>query len=58
MALPGTYCRVAPRGRTGTERSQVSVRRLYPGPHRVEVQVNGRVLGGVDVELFRPDDSG
>ena len=35
---------------------EVSVRRLYPGPHRVEVQVNGRVLGGADVELYRPDD--
>ena len=30
---------------------EVSVRRLYPGPHRVDVQVNGRVLGGVTVEL-------
>ncbi|HVF03220.1 MAG TPA: DNA alkylation repair protein [Frankiaceae bacterium] len=37
---------------------EVSVRRLYPGPHRVEIQVNGRVLGGADVELFRPDDTG
>jgi hypothetical protein len=32
---------------------EVSVRRLYPGAHRVEVQVNGRVLGGADVELYR-----
>jgi hypothetical protein len=28
-----------------------SVRRLYPGRHRVEIQVNGRVLGGVDITL-------
>jgi len=32
-----------------------SIRRLYPGPHRVEIQVNGRVLGGVDVELLESD---
>jgi 3-methyladenine DNA glycosylase AlkC len=32
----------------------VSVRRLYPGPHRIEIQVNGRVLGGVAVELVEP----
>ncbi len=30
----------------------VSVRRIYPGTHRIEVQVNGRVLGGVDIELL------
>jgi hypothetical protein len=30
---------------------EVSVRRLYPGPHRIELQVNGRVLGGATVEL-------
>ena len=34
--------------------AQRSVRRLYPGRHRVEIQVNGRVLGGVDVELREP----
>ena len=33
---------------------EVTVRRLYPGVHRLEVQVNGRVLGGVDVELVGP----
>lgn len=32
--------------------AQRSVRRLYPGAHRVEIQVNGRVLGGVEVELI------
>ena len=31
---------------------EVSVRRLYPGVHRIEIQVNGRVLGGTDVELL------
>jgi hypothetical protein len=34
---------------------EVTVRRLYRGLHRIEVQVNGRVLGGVDVELTAPD---
>ncbi|HUH07020.1 MAG TPA: hypothetical protein VML96_04340 [Egibacteraceae bacterium] len=32
---------------------EVSVRQLYPGLHRVEIQVNGRVLGGDDIELAR-----
>jgi 3-methyladenine DNA glycosylase AlkC len=30
---------------------EVSVRRIHPGPHLVEIQVNGRVLGGVEVEV-------
>lgn len=34
--------------------AQRSVRRLYPGRHRVEIQVNGRVLGGVDITLRGP----
>lgn len=29
----------------------VSVRRIWPGPHRIDVQVNGRVLGAVDIEV-------
>ena len=33
---------------------EVTVRHLYPGSHRIEVQVNGRVLGGADVELVEP----
>ena len=37
--------------------AQRSVRRLYPGRHRVEIQVNGRVLGGVDIDL-REDSEG
>ena len=32
---------------------EVSVRRLYPGTHRIDIQVNGRVLGGADIELVR-----
>jgi hypothetical protein len=32
----------------------VTVRKLYPGAHRIEVQVNGTVLGGVEVELLEP----
>jgi hypothetical protein len=31
---------------------EVSVRRLYPGPHHVEIQINGQVLGGAEVELL------
>jgi 3-methyladenine DNA glycosylase AlkC len=30
----------------------VTVRRLYPGTHRIEVQVNGRILGGAEFELL------
>lgn len=29
----------------------VSIRRIHPGPHRIEVQVNGRVLGGTVVQI-------
>lgn len=29
----------------------VSIRRIHPGRHRIDVQVNGRVLGGADVEV-------
>jgi hypothetical protein len=31
---------------------EVSVRRLYPGIQRIDIQVNGRVLGGADVRLL------
>jgi len=27
---------------------------MYPGAHRHEVQVNGRMLGGADAELVEP----
>ena len=30
---------------------EVSVRRIHPGPHLLEVQVNGRVLGGAVVDV-------
>lgn len=30
---------------------EVSVRRIHPGPHLVEIQVNGRVLGGAEVQV-------
>ena len=29
----------------------VSIRTIRPGPHRIEIQVNGRVLGGCDIEV-------
>jgi 3-methyladenine DNA glycosylase AlkC len=29
----------------------VSIRTIHPGPHRIEIQVNGRVLGGCDIEV-------
>jgi 3-methyladenine DNA glycosylase AlkC len=29
----------------------VSIRRIHPGPHRIDVQVNGRVVGGVDLTI-------
>ena len=30
----------------------VSIRTIYPGPHRIEVQVNGRILGETMVTVF------
>ena len=33
---------------------EVSVRRIYPGPHLIEVQVNGRVLAAATVEVAAP----
>lgn len=33
----------------------VSIRRIHPGPHRIEVQVNGRVLGGTVVQIAGDD---
>lgn len=32
-------------------RGDATTFRLYPGPHRIEIQVNGRVIGGADFEL-------
>jgi 3-methyladenine DNA glycosylase AlkC len=31
---------------------EVSVRRIHPGPHLIEVQVNGKVLAGATVEVL------
>lgn len=31
--------------------AHVSIRRIHPGPHRLEVQVNGRVLAGVEIDV-------
>ncbi|WP_040347670.1 DNA alkylation repair protein [Brevibacterium mcbrellneri] len=36
----------------------VSVRKIHPGPHRIEVQVNGRVLDGAVVEVVDDVTSG
>jgi 3-methyladenine DNA glycosylase AlkC len=33
---------------------ELSVRRIHPGPHLVEVQVNGRILGGAEVLVGTP----
>jgi hypothetical protein len=32
----------------------VSIRRIHPGPHHIDVQVNGRVLGSVVVDVAVP----
>jgi hypothetical protein len=29
----------------------VSIRRILPGRHAIDVQVNGRVLGSIDVDV-------
>lgn len=31
--------------------AHVSIRRIHPGPHRIEIQVNGRDLGGATIEV-------
>ncbi|HVL93286.1 MAG TPA: hypothetical protein VM264_08070 [Acidimicrobiales bacterium] len=42
--------------RRGHRFEHVSVRRLYPGPHTIDLQVNGRVLAGATFELVdRPE---
>jgi 3-methyladenine DNA glycosylase AlkC len=35
----------------------VSIRQIHPGRHTLDVQVNGRVLGGVDIEVLDGDVS-
>lgn len=36
----------------------VSIRTIRPGPHRIEVQVNGRVLGATEVEVSEASGAG
>ena len=48
---PGVTTTVTKRHRFG----HVSIRRIHPGAHRLEIQVNGRVLGGSDIEVVAPD---
>lgn len=47
---PGTETRFSREHRI----REVSVRKIYPGPHLVEVQVNGRVLAAATVEVTAP----
>ena len=35
----------------------ISIRRIHPGPHRIEVHVNGRVLCGTDVMVTKAEAS-
>lgn len=32
----------------------VSIRRLRPGRHTIDIQVNGRILGAVDLDVVDP----
>jgi 3-methyladenine DNA glycosylase AlkC len=32
----------------------VSIRRIYPGSHTIDIQVNGRVLGSASIEVIAP----
>lgn len=50
---PGEALRIERRHRF----EHVSIRRIVPGPHRVEVQVNGQVLGGVEIEVVEATDA-
>jgi 3-methyladenine DNA glycosylase AlkC len=47
---PGTPTLVRKRHRF----EPVSIRTIHPGTHRMELQVNGRVLGSVEVEVAAP----
>jgi hypothetical protein len=33
----------------------VSIRRIHPGPHVIDIQVNGRVVGTTAVEITTAD---
>ena len=45
---PGTPCTVSKRHKF----EHVSIRRIHPGIHRIEIQVNGQVLGGRDLAVI------
>jgi hypothetical protein len=45
---PGRPTTITPRHRF----EHVSIRRIHPGRHSIDVQVNGHVLGAVDVDVF------
>lgn len=47
---PGVPATIAKRHRF----AHVSIRRIHPGPHRIDIQVNGHVLGSVTVEVIEP----
>ena len=49
LVRPGQGLRLEKRYRLPKEATTV---RVVPGPHRLEVQVNGRVLGGADFEVL------
>ena len=36
----------------------VSIRRIHPGPHRIDIQVNGAVLGSIDVAVVEAQPPG
>jgi hypothetical protein len=35
----------------------VSIRRIHPGPHLIDVQINGRVLGSATVHVDEGGDT-
>lgn len=49
---PCRICEVARHGLRSLVK--VTVRKLYPSAQRIEVEVNGTVLGGVEVDLVEP----
>ena len=55
----GSYVRSAPAG-TPVDFSRrhkfdhVSIRTIHPGPHRIEIQANGRILGTTLVQVTEP----
>ncbi len=37
---------------------EATVRRLYPGPHRIDIQINRRVIAAAEVVLMPAETSG